>query len=85
MSNDKPRFIEKGDPDDSPMPFPTFICYAKPPTYEQLSRAKRRREVDAVFGFYKLKLSKTDNEKIEEYLNNETSLEYLINRFKTAT
>ncbi|MFL1505378.1 hypothetical protein ACI77J_29990 [Pseudomonas sp. O64] len=85
MSNDKPRFIEKGDPDDSPITFPTFISYAEPPTHEQLSRAKRRREVDAALVFYKLKLSKTDNEKVEEYLNNETSLEYLINRFKTST
>lgn len=85
MINDKPRFIEIGDPDDSPMPFPKFISYAEPPTPEQFAWAERRREVDAVFGFYKLKLSKTDNEKFEEYLNNETTLEKLISRFKTAT
>jgi hypothetical protein len=85
MNNDKPRFIRKGDQDDKPLPFPTFISYAEPPTPEQLFRAERHRELDAVFGFYKLKLSKIDNQIFEEYLNNETTLEKLTSRFKTAT
>ncbi len=48
MSNDKPRFIEKGDPDDIPVPFPAFVTYAGLRTAKQIEHSHRHRVADAV-------------------------------------
>lgn len=81
MKNEKPVFIRRGSPEDIPLPFPHFATYAEPRTNQQVKNTQRHWEADAIFGFYKLKLSTIDDRKMLSYLDGEISADQLIDRF----
>jgi len=68
-----------------PMPFPTFFTCEHPRTPQQIQNTERWWEADAVFGFYKLKLSAIDQQKMDDYLDSKISADELIQRFTSAT
>ncbi len=86
MDNEKPKIvIMEKDPDREPLPFPIFFSCQQPRTDQQIRNTARRWEADAVFGFYKLKLSAIDEVKMLSYLDSEISADQLIQRFVSMT
>jgi len=85
MTHEEPTVIFLGpDHPFEPMPYPTFLTYEHPRTPQQIKNTERRWEADAVFGFYKLKLSAIDRQKMDGYLDGDLSADELIQRFTSA-
>jgi len=86
MTDEKPTVIFlDSNHQFEPMPFPTFFTCEHPRTPQQIRNTQRRWEADAVFGFYKLKLSAIDQQKMDSYLDGDVSADELIQRFTSAT
>lgn len=86
MDNETPTVIFlDADHDREPQPFPIFFSCEQPRTDQQIRNTARRWEADAVFGFYKLKLSAIDEVKMLSYLDSEISADQLIQRFISMT
>lgn len=86
MANETPTVIFlDSDHDRDPQPFPIFFSCEQPRTAQQIKNTERRWEADAVFGFYKLKLSAIDELKMLSYLDSEISADQLIQRFVSMT
>ena len=86
MTYEEPKVIFlDSDDEHGPYPFPTSFSYRHPRTAQQIKNTERRWEADAVFGFYKLKLSEIDAQKMSSYLDSEISAEQLIQRFVSMT
>jgi len=85
-TDEKPKIVfMENDPDREPQPFPIFFSCEQPRTAQQIKNTQRRWEADAVFGFYKLKLSANDEQKMLSYLDSEISADQLIQRFISMT
>lgn len=86
MTDDKPKIVFLDHTtEQEPQPFPMFITFGHPRTDKQIQSTARRWEADAVFGFYKLKLSVLDEQKMSSYLDSEISADQLIQRFLSMT
>jgi hypothetical protein len=86
MTYEEPKIVfMDNDPDREPQPFPIFFSCQQPRTDQQIKNTARRWEADAVFGFYKLKLSAIDEVKMLSYLDSEISADQLIQRFVSMT
>jgi len=86
MANETPTVIFlDADHDPEPQPFPISFSCRHPRTAQQIKNTQRRWEADAVFGFYKLRLSAIDEVKMLSYLDSEISADQLIQRFVSMT